>query len=344
MPAAHLSIIAPGLLAPKQDEGQASARYHLPGLRRLLARAAGSAIPVSGFEATVWHVFGGAPAAAKDLPIAAITRAADRGAVEDGWWMRADPVHLRADQHRLLLFDDALLQVSAAEAEALTQSVNALYDADQWHLEATTPARWHMRLEHDSAIQTVAPNAVLGLNIDSFLPRGPGARRWRGVMNDVQMLLHAHPINQARAAQNKPAINSLWLWGAGQLPKRVASPFTYIASDDPLVLGLALLSNTPCHAIPGDYAEWKDLRGMHENCLIVWKHGWKEALHDDAEGWSAALAHLDRAWMSPLAQALYRGGLASLTLYPGNGMQYRITPGRMRCFWRRRARGDELRA
>ena len=29
------------------------------------------------------------------------------------------------------------------------------------------------------------------------------------------MLLHAHPVNEAREARGEPAVNSLWLWGAG---------------------------------------------------------------------------------------------------------------------------------
>jgi hypothetical protein len=47
------------------------------------------------------------------------------------------------------------------------------------------------------------------------------------------MLLHAHPLSQARAARGEPAINSLWLWGGGRAqPLRKA--FDAAGGDSPL--------------------------------------------------------------------------------------------------------------
>jgi hypothetical protein len=41
---------------------------------------------------------------------------------------------------------------------------------------------------------------------------------WRHAINEAQMVLHAHPVNQARQAAGQPVVNSLWPWGGGRLP------------------------------------------------------------------------------------------------------------------------------
>ena len=57
---------------------------------------------------------------------------------------------------------------------------------------------------------TIAPlSAIAGRRIDGDLDGKPTAiTRW---LNEVQMFLHLHPVNEARQMKGQPAINSLWL-------------------------------------------------------------------------------------------------------------------------------------
>ena len=56
------------------------------------------------------------------------------------------------------------------------------------------------------------------------------------------MLLHAHPVNEAREARGELPINSLRLWGAGRARAARNSRWQSVAADDPAVRGAARLA------------------------------------------------------------------------------------------------------
>jgi hypothetical protein len=58
--------------------------------------------------------------------------------------------------------------------------------------------------------------------------------RW---LNEVQMFLHGHPVNEAREACGKPVVNSLWLWGGGRQPAAQPATYSSVWSDNPLAAG-----------------------------------------------------------------------------------------------------------
>ena len=131
--------------------------------------------------------------------------------------LHADPVHLRPDRDRLVLFAGPDFAPDRAEADALVDLFNQHFGADGLRLEAPTPARWYLLSErpHDLVTQTLA--TVLGRPIAGQLPRGPEARHWARLLNEVQMLFHHSEVNQRREAAGMPTLNGLWLWGGGCL-------------------------------------------------------------------------------------------------------------------------------
>jgi hypothetical protein len=84
---------------------------------------------------------------------------------------------------------------------------------------------------------------VAGRRVDSDLPKGDSTlTRW---LNEVQMFLHCHPINQSRQGEGKPAVNSMWLWGGGKLSTTLPSAsFSGVWTDNPLAIGLGNLHYT----------------------------------------------------------------------------------------------------
>ena len=94
-------------------------------------------------------------------------------------------------------------------------------------------------------------------------PRSLGAARRRAcrqsagdaLLNEAQMVLHAHPVNEAREARGEPAVNSLWLWGAGRAARR-ARRWQSVAADDPAVLGARGLAGARQRALPRSAQEW----------------------------------------------------------------------------------------
>ena len=61
-----------------------------------------------------------------------------------------------------------------------------------------------------------------------------GTKRWHSILNEIQMVLHEHPVNEAREGRGEPPVNSVWLWGAGPMPGDVDAPFQSVSANDPI--------------------------------------------------------------------------------------------------------------
>ena len=62
---------------------------------------------------------------------------------------------------------------------------------------------------------TAEPVQVEGDDIRDCLPAGRDGAQIRKLTNELQMLLHEHPVNIRRAARGLAPVNSIWLWGFG---------------------------------------------------------------------------------------------------------------------------------
>ncbi len=336
MPAAaqQLVLLIPGLAGPASDHPITDYFQARPAaLDRLLSRSHGEHAQVTGLEAALAGYFGLSDA--ENLPVAALGWLADTGMPATRHLLCADPVHLRADQSCLRLFDAHSFPLTQEEANALVATINDFNAAHGWALSAPHPQRWYLAVPQASAITTRPTAQVAGQHIDPYLPAGADARRWHALMNELQMLLHDHPVNLARERRGEPAINSLWFWGGGELPETLSPQMDALYSDHPLAIGLARHGGVPLHALPADADAL--LRGMSGGQSLVLLDGLEWPAHyNDIEGWLDELERLEHTWFAPLLAAVQRGGLASLLIDPCHGS--RFTTGRLkqRAFWRRR--------
>ena len=174
------------------------------------------------------------------LPAAALTRDLLAGDAADHVWLSADPAWVQPDLNGARLLACGGLQLSAVDAQALAGILEPVFDEAGMTLETTTPNRWHLRLPAGTALPAFnAPEQALGEDLLQHLPQGAEGRRWRVLLNDVQVLLHQHPLNRERAVQGLAPVNSVWLWGGGALPSRVHSELAGVLGEDPLLLALA---------------------------------------------------------------------------------------------------------
>ncbi len=322
-----LHLVIPGLLGPwLNNHGEfALCPSDAPALEWLLARA--SSHPASPTaDAALLQLFSVLIAADADLPVAALTRLADGGEVEDnGWWLRADPVHLRPDLHGVLLADARVLALEPAEVAALTTAFNQTFAEDGLGLEAPDPTRWYLRLPADPGLHTQPLAQVIGRNLNAFMPYGSAARRWNGLLTEIQMLFHHHPVNRVREARDQPLINSVWFWGGGCCPSSAHSPAAGLYASDPLTHGLARLANTTVGPVPDHARDWLDAAGSEPSSLVVLETTRYDPADSEPGDWLEHIAALERAWFAPCRRLLQTGRLAALHLHPGNGRSYSVT-------------------
>ncbi|HUM94010.1 MAG TPA: hypothetical protein PLU26_05990 [Candidatus Competibacter sp.] len=331
-----LDLVIPGLLGawPRHPSDPALPRPRAPALEWLLTRASVSAAPAST-DALLFQLFGLPTSDAAGLPVAAVTRLADGGAVDGGWWQRADPVHLRPDLRGVFLADARMLALEAAEARALVESFNQTFAADGLRLEALRPERWYLRLPADPDVRAHPLETAIGRDIRALLPYGPAKARWHKLLTEAQMLFHAHPINQAREARNQLPINGFWLWGGGPAPTGARPPAAGLYADDPLTRGLARLAGSGVTPVPERADGWLDSAGGEAEGLVVLedlRYVWADG---DIAAWVERIEHLEAAWFVACRRWLQAGKLAILRLHPGNGRSYTVTETARWRFWRR---------
>ena len=158
-----------------------------------------------------------------DLPVAAVTRVRDMGVIDNGWWLRADPVHLRPERDRLVLTDSQKLDITRDEANGLVAEIMEHYKADGWLLKAARPGRWYLK-PHRAPKMTNTPakasEARIGYDIHPYLPYKARMARF-GTRSSMRCRFCCTPprSTEERERHGKLPINSLWFWGGGRLPK-----------------------------------------------------------------------------------------------------------------------------
>lgn len=274
----------------------ASADARFGALELLLARARRSRGPARSLEAWLTEAFelGDGPFPAGALTL--IGCGADPG---DALWARADPAHLRVMRDHVASAPEDAFAVQQTEADALCGALSRHF-AGQLEFQACEARRWCVRL-------------VSHAPLDDAL------------LNEVQMLLHAHPANEAREARGELAINSLRLWGAGRAPRSAQCRWQSVAAADPAVRGAARLAGARHCPLPGSAQKWVDALPQDARHLAV------------LDARQAPLAELERDWFAPLLAALRAGRAGMLTLHALDGAEqvsFETIRGDLRRFWR----------
>lgn len=332
----QIHLVIPGLIWPTPHATAPAGGIALPGLERLLGLGERRALDARSGDAVLARLFG---LDADTIAYAALRRLGEADGAEvsgGGHWLCADPVHLQFAREHLLLTELDDSEIDQQDADALLAALNDTF-ADIGRFEAPAPRRWYLKLAAPTEAALFPLTDVVGRPIAHFLPEGRDARMWQRTLNEVQIVLHNHALNQARESRGLRTINSLWFWGAGMLPERAAAPCPTVLAADPLSLGLARLAGLA----PQPARTAADLAG---DSLVVLDALQRPALQLDLDGWRDALAGLERDWFAPLA-ALPGGKLHSLRITaPGDraGFTLDVRAGQRWKFWRKPQALDAL--
>lgn len=271
-----------------------SARPHPPRLATLLAR--GRALPAAAASQSeiLAALFG-----LSGTPLAPLTLAGEGLEAGEGQWLRADPVHLRAGLQHVTVFDGRAFSLGQDEAGALVAALNAHF-AGEIEFLAPHPLRWYARPRQPLEVTLPPLDRVAGGLLEPGLVQGADAGILHRLATEIQMLLHAQPVNDAREARGDLPINGVWFWGGGTRP-RPSTKFIRLLADDPTARALAAAAGIDARPLPARFDSGALATG--DNLAVL------EAA-DDAR----AAAGLDAGWFGPLLAALQRGRLEALTL------------------------------
>lgn len=321
-------LLIPHLFPPARLLDAATQNLRLPALETLLGRGSLQPCPAEGTEAALCQSLG--IARQQDWPLAPISLEADGRPADDAYWLRADPVHLRVMRDRIVLADSGALDLSRQEAETLSASIGQHF-GDTLQPIPLHPQRWYLRFPHPPRLTTTPLSVATGCDIDPIQPQGEDAQQFRSLLNELQMLLFAHPVNQAREARGELAVNSLWLWGGGHKPAVPKTRVPVYACDSE-ARALGAFSGTQVHPSPSHLEKsLLELEGV-----ILLDELTPAGQCGDAYGWREALRSLEKDWFVPLRGALRAIGPQGLRLLdPVNGQALHLQRTDAWKIWRR---------
>ena len=327
----NVHVAVPDLFWPDAASAPATRGDRLPALEALVAKGRRTTGPSRSLEAWLLERWG-----VPDAGAAPYALLGDGGEPGDAWWLCAEPCHMRVNLDHLVPTDATLFDIARAEAESLVETLNRHFDAAGLAFFPLQPERWYLRSA--APLDGSAPSLAVARGRRLERPAGRDNAGFNALANEIQMLLHAHPVNEAREDRSVAPINAVWLWGGGRLRRPAARAFARVRAACPLAAGLAAASGGAVLPLPDDAARWQRSAAADGVELIVLEHLRAPASYGDAATWTERLAALERDWFAPLRTALRAGRIGMVTLHAvgaGGALDVETTRQDLRFFWRR---------
>ncbi len=229
-----MHLVIPFANATSPAAAHALGTLQLPVLEQLLGRMAvshsneGDDYLLSPPHERVLAALQGWPAEDGLLPVAAGLAAADGLKPQAGeGWALLSPTHWHVGTEQISLTDPAGLGLDDDTSLALFTALQPLFeDADSaagWQLHWGSATRWYASHPSLAQLPSASLDRVVGRNVDLWLNDHPAMRPelrpqlrlLRRLQAEAQMLLHTHPVNEAREAAGQLPVNSFWLSGTG---------------------------------------------------------------------------------------------------------------------------------
>ncbi|MDX2218553.1 MAG: hypothetical protein SF172_05965 [Burkholderiales bacterium] len=314
-----LTLLVPDLFPPATFPAQWPAT---PGLDTLLSKGRlerGDPMTQEEWLLTAFSLKGAPVAALRRLAARAdVTPEAVRTGTDAHHWLCSDPVHLRIERDHLQLISPAQFTLTADEADALVNTLNPYLAQDGLEIEIVTPGEWIVHVNADALPTTTPLWRVTDRSIFEHLPGSAGGLDWKRLGNEIQMLLHEHPVNLAREARGEPAISGVWFWGGDTLTEEPGLAPEIIYADDTLTRGLAVHAKSEYRLTPSTFTQWHDARPESGMSLVVLDDLSRAVRAHDPDAWHAALVRLEQDWFRPAMQAVWGKQLPVLrAVFPG---------------------------
>ncbi|MGV6817834.1 MAG: hypothetical protein ACWA44_11270 [Thiotrichales bacterium] len=287
----------------------------------------------SGFEATVASLISPALNAGLTTPCV-IPPEFD----QSGFYLHADLVFLRADIGNAVLYGREQLDLSREELLELTRLIDTHLRDEGMRFLLDKAGNNFLWLSEELNVSTTPVSAACGKSIYELLPQGPDRSRLHQLINELQMLLHMAPVNQAREAAGKLPANGVWFWEqavrrAGSEPSDLRS----LVSPQGYPVTLAQYYGIAHYQLPENLeallSEQKD-----EHVILVLPHLQAASAYDDFFHWHEQLGLLCKQWLEPAQTLLDTRKIQAFTLYTEDGYQFDFQPVRIWNRWKKPVR------
>ncbi len=283
----------------------------LPGLERV-ARFAGVRAPERNWRAWCARWFGLARHA--QLPPASIA-AVGRSVPGESVWC-ATPLHLVAGVGRLHLQRRGRLQLASEPLAQLAADFNSEFGGGGFALAPLDSGECLLGAPGGLSARTVDPARVPQMAFIEALPSGADAAWLRRLGAEIELWLHAHPLNAARARRGEPQLSQLWIWGGGQAglcgaEEPGARAHTTVFGADAYLTGLVRLAGGQSAPLE----QWSPAGATSRAGAALLTLEIAEPLRRAPGGsLTEAVAALDRQWVVPALAALADGAFERMTV------------------------------
>jgi hypothetical protein len=145
----------------------------------------------------------------------------------------ARAVHLKADLHQIIVLPLADTPRNEADFDQLVIDLNQFFEEDFILSTRGDLVRVMQLHRHDLVADMPHYLNVTGHNVNQLIEQSKVNIKWHQLINEVQMFLHQHAINEKRQFDGLLPINSIWCWGGGKQLKPDSSPQWVV--DDPFI-------------------------------------------------------------------------------------------------------------
>ena len=210
----EVHIVLPGLFDLPLDELSIDfTQRKLPRLNHLLRFASAEINHNFTIDAILCSVFGWpAPSSQSVLPLARVFADGCKG---EG--LLVQPVFLRPDLGNATIFPIERSEQNLADCRRLLTDLRVMF-AEDLQLVEVDEGLFLMHLQ-SCRVPDHYPHilSVLGKSARPYMAKARENLEWHRLLNEMQMFLHQHEVNQQRSARGLFPINSLWCWGSGAM-------------------------------------------------------------------------------------------------------------------------------
>jgi hypothetical protein len=258
----------------------------------------------------------------------------------DGTVWMATPVHLIAGMSSVHLERRSILRLSADDLVVLADEFRRVFQDSGFVLEPLTTGDFLLSGPPISTANELEPARLLGSDVAEARQSRVSEPALRRLTTEIEMWLHEHRVNDARARRGEPPVTGLWLWGGGPAPPAAsvnATGATDIAfGRDAYLQGLLASIGREVFPLPPQLSAVVEDSSAQRAVLVIEI----ASMLQSNPNWSFfdALAHLDRLYLQPAVDALRTAKLGRLVLLANDRLLTLRALDRFK-FWRRASLG-----